>query len=193
MKNIYKQLRPNLHPNKHKLLKIRRTQLHTNQLKQWVFHIISQQQTLWLNHKYQHSTHLGPPTYTIVYPLHTLFANILPLPSNPTPRIFNPILKENLKTLSTQFFENNSIQLNKLIQLLKTNNQLTPYQWQTTCTSLETPISNISTSFQNTCNAPPTSTSQNMITNQKDYLPKSSKKHRKTSCNLSSRPGTIHN
>ena len=54
-------------------------------------------------------------------PPNTLIANEPIIPSDPPPRILNPIPEENLENFHTQFFENNSDQIDELIQLLKNN------------------------------------------------------------------------
>ena len=54
-------------------------------------------------------------------PPNTLIAKEPITPSDPPPRILNPIPKENLDYFHTQFFENNSDQIDELIQLLKNN------------------------------------------------------------------------
>ena len=113
-------------------------------------------------------------------PPNALMAKITSHMPKLTPRILNPIPKENLKNFHTQFFETNSNQINELIQLLEHNDHLTEDQWHTTCTSLDTLISNISTLVLETCSVPPILTIPNRIANQGATYPRNYKRNGKT-------------
>ena len=104
-------------------------------------------------------------------PPNTLIAKEPIIPSDPPPRILNPIPEENLENFHTQFFENNSDQIDELIQLLK-NNHLSNEQWQIACDSFNSLTDNITTTVLETCKAPPIPTLSNKIAKQGGSFPK---------------------
>ena len=95
----------------------------------------------------------------------------------------NPIPQENLEKFKTIFFEENTIQLNNLTDLLSLH-QLTKNQWQSTCSQLDHIIQKISETIVNTCSTTPILTLTNRASQQGGLLPRKLqklwKKHIKT-------------
>ena len=80
---------------------------------------------------------------TLHIPPNTLLARPTPLTTNNTKRILNPIPQENLEIFKTKFYEENTLQINELTNILL-NDQLDINQWQSTCTTLDQLIQKIS-------------------------------------------------
>ena len=152
--DIYEHPQTNIHPNKHNILKTKRTILHPKKLNKFFFIKTPK------NNQYTSPTNqnihlnLNYPSIQLQISLNTLIAKI----SLPTPRpsyiILNSIPKENLKKFHMEFFEDNSNQINELTQLLRNNNHMREEKWQMTFTSLNILITNITTIDQETCSAP---------------------------------------
>jgi hypothetical protein len=121
---------------------------------------------------------------TLHIPQNTLIARPPP-PENITHiRILNPIPLENLENFNIEFFEANSTQLTELTNLLENHNNITLYQWQEACTTLDNIVKNISISIEKTCKATPIPTLTTRTTQQGGFLPrklsKTWKKHLNT-------------
>ena len=87
-------------------------------------------------------------------------------------RILNPIPPENLKKFNINFFKDNSIQINALINLLENYDHLTNNQWQNACDSLDTIIRKNSQNIEETCSAAPTPQLTNRTAQQGGFLPR---------------------
>lgn len=83
-----------------------------------------------------------------------LLARSILHPTNKPSRLLNPIPQTIIEQFKTNFLEGNALQINTLTILLPTDH-LTPCQWQSTCTSLDHIIQNISDLLIQKCSAPP--------------------------------------
>jgi hypothetical protein len=109
-------------------------------------------------------------------PPNTLISKPIIPKTIPPPKLLNPIPEENITKFNIKFHENNQLIMNALGTLLQ-HNQLTDTQWQEACTSLDTLISNISTTLQDTCISPlPINPLTPRTTQQGGYLPRKLKK-----------------
>jgi hypothetical protein len=95
-----------------------------------------------------------PPNY-IIAKIH------LPTPNNNKPKILNPILPENINKFCIKFSETNTIQIQQLTNILKTNTKLPINQWQYICKQMDQMVNNISKLIEDTCTAPPIPTFTN--------------------------------
>ena len=91
---------------------------------------------------------------TLHIPPNMLLVRHPPPTTDKPPRILNPIPQENIEKFKTEFFEENTLQLNHITNTLN-QDQLTDEQWQTTCTKFNHLIQKISDKIQDTCSAPP--------------------------------------
>jgi hypothetical protein len=99
----------------------------------------------------------------------------LPIPNNNKPKLLNPILPENINKFCIKFSETNTIQIQQLTNILKTNTKLSINQWQYICEHLDRMVNNISKLIEDTCTALPTPTFKNQASKQGGFLPRNSK------------------
>ena len=112
---------------------------------------------------------------TLHIPPNTLLARPTPPTTNNTKRILNPIPQENIETFKTKFYDENTLQINELTNILL-NDQLDINQWQLACTTLDQLIQEISNIIQETCSAPPLPTFTNRTSQQGGFLPRKTQK-----------------
>jgi hypothetical protein len=108
---------------------------------------------------------------TLHVPPNILLARDMPLVLDKPPRILNPIPQINIEKFKTNFFEENTLQINELTNTLN-NEQITEEQWHTSCTKLDYLIQKISDNIQDTCSAPPLPVLTNHTSQQGGFLPR---------------------
>ena len=122
-----------------------------------------------INHDHNLNSDHSPVTLHI--PPNTLLARCMPQVEAKPPRILNPIPQTNIDKFKIEYFEENTLQINELTNMLR-NDQITNDQWQSACAKLDHLIKNISDTIQNTCSAPPLPILTQRTTQQGGFLPR---------------------
>ena len=109
---------------------------------------------------------------TLHIPNNTLIARTIPPTNIAQIRILNPIPPEALEKFNIKFFEENSIQIDTLTNILKNHDHLTHIQWQNACAALDIIIGKISQNIEGTCSASPLPQLTSRTAQQGGFLPR---------------------
>jgi hypothetical protein len=89
---------------------------------------------------------------------------------NNKPKILNPIPPENINKFCIKFSEQNTNQIQLLINLLQNNTTLSQNQWQQICVEMDSMVQNISKIREDTCTVPPIPTLTHQTNKQGGYF-----------------------